>query len=103
MPSRSISSKTTPLYSIFLSGNLFQLLCQFCGARSSVGLDDADHDVLSALMPADRLTQHVVRLANAGRVAEEELEGAARLLRRNLFEPFFRALYCGDTSCRECP
>jgi hypothetical protein len=78
----------------FLSRYFFELFGQLCGARAAVCLDDPDHDVLTSLAPADRLAEHVVGLADAGRVAEEEFEGAAGLLRRDLFQPFFWALCC---------
>ncbi len=81
--------------------NLFQLRSQLRGAWPAMRLDDADHDIFSALMPPNRLAQHVVRLADAGRITKKELEGALRLLRRNLFQPLFRALCGGDSSFRE--
>src|SRR5277367_21532 len=74
------------------SRNLLQLRGQLGSTRSAVGFDYPDHNILAALMPADRLTQHVVRFADAGCVAEEKLEGSSHLLWCDLFQPFFRAL-----------
>ena len=75
--------------------DFFELFGEFGCTWPAVCLDDADHNVFSALVPADRLAEHVVGLAYAGRVAEKELEGAAGLLRRDLFQPFLGALYRG--------
>ena len=75
-----------------LPRNFFELVCKFGSARPAVGLDDSNYDIFSALMTANRLAQHVVCLAHPGSVAEKKLEGAAGLLRRNLFQPFLRAL-----------
>ena len=40
---------------------------------------DADQYVFSAAGPANRLAQHVVSLADSGRVAEKKFEDSARL------------------------
>ena len=73
------------------TGNLLELFGQLCRARPAVSFDHADDNVFSALVTANRFAEHVVGLADAGRVAEKEFERAARLLRRDLFQPFFGA------------
>src|ERR1700722_18467460 len=78
------------------TGDLLELIGQLCGSRAAVSLDHTDHNVFSALVPPNRLAQHVVGFAYAWRVAEEEFKRAASLLRRNLFQPFFRALRRGS-------
>ena len=84
-------------------GMFLELFGKLCSAWPAMGFDHADDDVLAALVPADCFAEHVVGLAHAGRVAEKELEGAACLLRRNLFQPFFRTLCSRGRDCRECP
>ena len=54
-----------------LPRNLLQLLGELSGARSTVGFDYADHDVLAALVPPNCFAQHIVGFAYAWRVTEE--------------------------------
>jgi hypothetical protein len=51
----------------------------FGGAFAAVGFDDADDYVFAALAAAYALAQHAEGLADAGSVAEEDLEAAACL------------------------
>ena len=44
-----------------------------------MGLDHADDHIFAAAVAADGLAQHAVGLANAGRIAEKELEDSAFL------------------------
>ncbi len=78
------------------AGNLLQLFGELGGAWAAMGFNYADDDVFAALAAADGFAEHVVGLADAGRVAEKELEGAASLFGRDLFEPLFRTLGAGN-------
>ena len=56
---------------------MLEALDELRGLRAAVGLDEADHDVLAARAAPVRLGQHAEGLADARRVAEEDLELAA--------------------------
>src|SRR5260370_9564892 len=59
-------------------------------AFAPVRFHHADDDVFAAATPAQGLAQHAEGLAHAWRVTEEELEDAARFLRRRSnLQPFF--------------
>jgi hypothetical protein len=56
-------------------------------------LNEADHYILAAVVPADAFAQHAVGLPNAGCIAQKKLEDAFCLLgRRRFLEPIFRFL-----------
>jgi hypothetical protein len=61
----------------FFPGKHFELLGEFHRALASVGLDDSNHDIFAAILPANSLAQHAVGFAHAGCVAEEQLKDAA--------------------------
>ncbi len=69
----------------FAAGNVFQFAGQFSSAGASMGFDDADDDVFATRSAANAFAQHAEGLADAGSVAEEDLEAAssARLRRRH--------------------
>ena len=71
---RSISSKIVSLVIDLLARDRFELRHELGDALSAVRFHDADHDVFAAAMPPDRLAQHAVRLADARRVAEKQLQ-----------------------------
>jgi len=74
-------------------GDGLKLGGQFGNAFASVGLDQADDHVFTALVAAQGLAEHVVRFTDAGGVAEEELEDAGLLLRRRLLQPLLGCLW----------
>jgi len=86
----------------FAGRNALQLAHQFRGGLAAVSFDHADDHILAAAGAANRLAEHVVGLADSRSVAEEQLENAARLFRRNVLEPLFGGLshrsYCACTS-----
>lgn len=59
-------------------GDVFELGGELGGGFAAVGFDDADDDVFATLTAADALAEHAEGLADAGRVAEKDLEAAAR-------------------------
>ena len=94
--STSISSNIVPFVFDFLARDGFELRHQFGDAFAAVRFDDADDDVLAAAVAADRFAQHAVRLADAGRVAEKQLQHALRFFRgRGDCQPLFRRLRHG--------
>ena len=72
--------------------DMLELGGQLGGGFAAVGLDDADDDILAALAAADAFTQHAEGLADAGSVAQKDLEPAAGLLRIGGVQPVFRTL-----------
>ncbi len=72
--------------------DLFELGGLLGGAFAAVGLHDADDDILAALAAADAFAQHAEGLADAGSVAQKDLEPAAGLLRIGGGQPVFRTL-----------
>ena len=72
--SRSISSNSVPLYSIFLRGTVSSWEAEFRDSFAAVGFDKADDNILAAAVAADRFAQHAIGLADARRVAQEQLE-----------------------------
>jgi hypothetical protein len=58
------------------AGNCFELCGQIGDAFTPMRFDDADRHVFAAAMPAKRLAQHAVRLADSGRVAEKQFQNA---------------------------
>src|ERR1700690_4321188 len=81
-----------------LSRNGFELLRQFGGRLTSMGLDHSNDHVLAPAMAADGFTQHAESLANARGVAQEKLEHTALLRGISLFQPLLRSFghrgYC---------
>src|SRR5580704_3689932 len=81
------------------SWNGFHLRGQLFDAFAAVGLYDADDYVFAAAPAAERFAQHAVRFADAGSVAEEKFEYAARFLRRRGdFQPVLWLLWQGSGS-----
>jgi hypothetical protein len=77
-------------------GDVFELGGEFGGAFAAVGFDDADDDVFAALAAADAFGEHAEGLADAGSVAEKDLEAAAGLFLVGGDEPVFGTLpRCG--------
>ena len=60
-----------------LARNDFQVRHQFGDAFAAVGFHHADDNVFAAAVAADGFAQHVVGLADARRVSEEEFEDAS--------------------------
>ncbi len=54
----------------FLAGQHFQVAQHGLGERPAVGFHQADHHIRTALGPAFRLLEHLVRLAHTGRGSE---------------------------------
>ena len=74
MASTSISSSTTPRYSICRRGNNFQIADLRVGLGSTVGLDEAD-DHIDALAPERvRVLEHRVGLPDARRRTDVDAE-----------------------------
>ena len=77
-------------------GDVFELGGEFGGAFAAVGFDDADDDVFTALAAANAFREHAEGFADAGSVAEKDLEATASLLRLGGHEPVFGTLSrCG--------
>jgi len=77
-------------------GDDFELVGEFGGAFAAVGFDDTDDDVFTALAAANAFRQHAESLADAGSVAEKDLEATARLLGLGRQQPVFGTLpRCG--------
>ncbi len=75
--STSISSSTTPRYSMRLPGDHLEIAHLRRRLGPAVRLDEADHHVHSAAPEEVRLVQHAVGLAYAGRGPDVDLEPAA--------------------------
>ena len=60
-----------------LERHLLEALDHLGGLLAAVGLDEPDDDVLAARAAPVRLAEHGEGLADAGRIAEEDLETAA--------------------------
>jgi len=69
-----------------------KLRCELGNAFAAVGLDHADDRVFAAAVAANGFAQHVVGLAHARRVAQEQLEHAGFLFRGRVFQPLLGAL-----------
>ena len=76
--SRSISSNVVPRYSSASPRDDLEVADLLGGARSPVGLDEADDDVGAALGAPAALVEHGERLADAGRRAQVDAELPAR-------------------------
>jgi len=57
---------------------VFELCGEFGSAFAAVGFDDADDDVFTALAAANAFREHAEGFADAGGVAEKDLETTAR-------------------------
>ena len=77
MASVSISSTTTPRYSIRRRGHDLEAVEQLEGVRPAVRLDEADDEVRAPLAASMALLEHPVRLADAGRHAQVDAQPAA--------------------------
>ncbi|HZU22151.1 MAG TPA: DUF4118 domain-containing protein, partial [Terriglobales bacterium] len=55
-----------------------------------MALHQSDHHILAAAFATNAFAEHAVGFANAGRVAEKQLEDALPLLRSSLFQPLLR-------------
>src|SRR5262249_28300984 len=74
----------------FLARDGFELGDEFLDAFATVGFDDADDHVFATAVTANGFAEHGESLADAGRVTQEELEGAAGFFgRRGYREPIF--------------
>ncbi len=70
-------------------GNVFKFCREFGGAFATMGFDDPDDDVFSALAAANALREHAEGLSHAGSVAEKNLKAAASLFRLGSDQPVF--------------
>src|SRR5438105_1871400 len=99
----------------FSSWNDFQLAKQLFDRFAAMRFDDPDHHVFAAAMPAKRLAEHAIGLADTRCVAEEQFESPSGLLRRRSdLQPIFGlfrqwAVYSTETvacarmmRCKEC-
>src|SRR5947209_15836610 len=78
-----------------------KLGAQFGNAFASVGLNQADDHVFTALVAAQGLAKHVPGLAHARGIAEKQLEDAGLLFGRGLLQPLlgcFWHLYFPDAA-----
>src|SRR5258708_9121121 len=64
----------------FPSWNNFQLAEQLFDRFAAMGFDDPNHHVFAAAMPAKRLAEHAIGLADTRRVAEEQFENSPGFL-----------------------
>src|SRR5260370_7940952 len=82
-----------PLVFDLLSRDGFHLRKELFDALAPVRLHDAHAHVFATAAAPQRFAQHAEGLANAGRIAQEQLEGSSRFLRRGShFQPFFGLL-----------
>jgi len=72
--------------------DLFEAGGELGGAGAAMGFDKADDDVFAAATAADAFAEHAEGLADAGGVAEEDLETATLLLGVAGVQPVFRGL-----------
>lgn len=75
-----------------LPRDLLESRYKFLDTGAPVGFHYADDDVLATAMAANAFAQHVVGLADSGRIAQKDLEQAPALFRRGLLQPLFRGL-----------
>ncbi len=75
-----------------LPRNDFETRSELCNGGASVRFDDTDNDILTATVPPNALTEHVVGLADTRSITKEELESAPLLCRCGLFQPLLGCL-----------